>query len=72
MSSNKTTEAKRDAAIRALVELFSNPKLKAHVYHRYILVQHPSGQLVFEQDHSISISSMLWPKPSASGSRGDG
>ena len=27
----------------------TNPKLKSHVYHRYILVQQPSGELVFEQ-----------------------
>jgi hypothetical protein len=50
MSNDETTEAKRDAAIRELVELFSNPKLKAHVYHRYMLVQQPSGELVFEQE----------------------
>jgi hypothetical protein len=50
MSNDKTTEAKRDDPIRALVELFSNPKLKVHIYHRYMPVQQPSGELVFEQE----------------------
>jgi hypothetical protein len=48
MSNDETTTAKRAEAIRALAELFSDPKLRANVYHRYILVQQPSGELVFE------------------------
>ena len=50
MSNEETIARKRDAAIRALGELFSNPKMRAHVYHRYILVRHPSGELIFEQE----------------------
>jgi len=48
MDNEETIARKREAAIRALGELFSNPKLRAHVYHRYILVRHASGELVFE------------------------
>jgi hypothetical protein len=50
MGNEETIARKREAAIRALGELFSNPKVRAHVYHRYILVQRASGELVFEQD----------------------
>jgi hypothetical protein len=50
MSNDETTAPKCAAATRALEELFSNPKLSAGVYHRYILVQRASGELVFEQD----------------------
>jgi hypothetical protein len=50
MSNEETIARKRDAAIRALGELFSNPKMRAHVYHRYILVRRASGELVFEQE----------------------
>jgi hypothetical protein len=50
MGNEETIARKREAAIRALGELFSNPKVRAHVYHRYILVQRASGELVFEQE----------------------
>jgi hypothetical protein len=50
MSTEETIARKREDAIRALGELFSNPKVRAHVYHRYILVQRASGELVFEQE----------------------
>jgi len=50
MSNDETTAAKCAAATRALEELFSNPKLSAGVYHRFILVQRASGELMFEQD----------------------
>jgi hypothetical protein len=50
MSNDETIASKREATIRALGELFSNPKMRAHVYHRYILVQRASGELVFEQE----------------------
>jgi hypothetical protein len=50
MGNDESTAAKRDAAIRALDELFSNPNGSAHVYHSYVLVQQPSGQLAFEQE----------------------
>ena len=39
-----------DGAIRALDELFSNQNGKASIYHRYVLVQRASGELVFEQE----------------------
>jgi hypothetical protein len=52
MSNDETTATKRGAAIRALEELFSNPKVRAPVYHRYVLVQQSSGELVFEQEAS--------------------
>jgi hypothetical protein len=48
MSNEEVIARKGDTAIRALGELFSNPK--AHVYHRYILVRRASGELVFEQE----------------------
>lgn len=48
--SNETTAPKCAAATRALEGLFSNAKSSAGVYHRYILVQRASGELVFEQD----------------------
>jgi len=50
MGNEETIALEREAAIRALGELFSNPKLRAHVYHRYILVRCASGELVFEQE----------------------
>jgi hypothetical protein len=50
MNNEEAIALGREAAIRALGELFSNPKLKAHAYHRYILVRSPSGELVFEQE----------------------
>jgi hypothetical protein len=50
MSNDETTATKCAAATRALEELFSDPKLSAGAYHRYILVQRASGELVFEQD----------------------
>ena len=50
MSEEETIAHKRDAAIRSLAELFSNPKMRAHVYHRYILVRRTSGELIFEQE----------------------
>jgi hypothetical protein len=50
MSNEETIARKRGAAIRALGELFSSPKMRTHIYHRYILVQRPSGELVFEQE----------------------
>jgi hypothetical protein len=50
MSNEETIVRKRAAAIPALGELFSNPKMRAHVYHRYILVRRASGELVFEQE----------------------
>lgn len=49
MSSEGTIARKSEGAIRALGELFSNRKVRAHVYHRYILVRRASGELVFEQ-----------------------
>ena len=50
MSNDETTAAKSAEAIRALRELISDLKLRAHVYHRYILVKRASGELVFEQE----------------------
>jgi hypothetical protein len=50
MSAEETIAGKREDAIRALAELFSNPKVRAHVYHRYILVRLASGELAFEQE----------------------
>ena len=50
MGNEETIALEREAAIRTLGELFSNPKLRAHVYHRYILVRRASGELVFEQE----------------------
>jgi hypothetical protein len=50
MDSEETIARKREAAIRALGELFSDPKSRAQVYHRYLLVERSSGQLVFEQE----------------------
>ncbi len=50
MSKDETVATKCESAIRALGELFSDPKVRAHVYHRYILVRQPSGQLAFEQE----------------------
>ena len=50
MSNDENIGDKRDAAVRALGELFSNPKVSTHVYHRYVLVQQPSGQLAFERE----------------------
>ena len=50
MGDEETIALECEAAIRALGELFSNPKLRAHVYHRYILVRRASGELVFEQE----------------------
>jgi hypothetical protein len=50
MTTEETIARKREEAIRALGELFSNPKVRAHVYHRYILVRRTSGELVFEQE----------------------
>jgi hypothetical protein len=50
MNNEEAIALECEAAIRALGELFSNSELKAHIYHRYILVQRTSGELVFEQD----------------------
>jgi hypothetical protein len=50
MSNEETIARKHECPIRALDELFSNPKMRAHVYHRYILVRRASGELVFEQE----------------------
>jgi hypothetical protein len=50
MANEETIARKCEVAIQALGELFSNPKLRAHVYHRYILVRRGSGELVFEQE----------------------
>jgi hypothetical protein len=51
MSNEEATAAKcAGGSIRALGELFSDPKSRAQVYHRYLLVQRSSGQLVFEQE----------------------
>src|SRR5260370_34765888 len=50
ISNDETVATKCEGAIRALGELFSDPKMRAHLYHRYILVQQPSGQLAFEQE----------------------
>jgi hypothetical protein len=50
MSAEETIAGKREDAIRALGELFSSPEVRAHVYHRYILVRRASGELVFEQE----------------------
>jgi hypothetical protein len=50
MSNEETIARKGDAAIRALGELFSDPKGRAHVYHRYVLVRCSSGELIFEQE----------------------
>jgi hypothetical protein len=49
MSNEEAIARKGDASIRALGELFSNPKMRAHVYRRYILVRFASGELIFEQ-----------------------
>jgi hypothetical protein len=59
MSNEETIARKGDAAIRALGELFLNPKVRAHVYYRYILVRRASGELIFEQSHSTSMSNRL-------------
>lgn len=48
--SKETIEAEADAATRALGEMFSDPKMRGHSYHRYVLVQRASGELVFEQE----------------------
>ena len=45
----QAVDAEVAASIRALGELFSNPKMKAHCYHRYVLVER-AGELVFEQE----------------------
>ncbi len=50
MDNEETIARKREAAIRALGELFSNPKLRAHACRRYILIQRASGELVFQQE----------------------
>ena len=50
MSNEETTARKHECPIRALGKLFSNPKMRAHVYHRYILVRRASGELIFEQE----------------------
>ncbi len=50
MSSEEPIDAKACSAIQALGELFSDPKMRGHSYHRYVLVQRPSGELVFEQE----------------------
>src|SRR5262249_29778959 len=50
MSNDESDAAKCAASIRALGELFSDPKSRAQVYHRYLLVERSSGQLVFEQE----------------------
>jgi hypothetical protein len=50
MDNKETIALECEAAIRALDELFSNSKVRASVYHRYILVQRASGELVFEQE----------------------
>lgn len=50
MGNEETIALEREAAIRALGELFSNPKLSAQAYHRYVLVRRASGELVFEQE----------------------
>jgi hypothetical protein len=47
---SKDEEANRDGAIQALGELFSKPTGKGSSYHRYVLVQRASGELVFEQE----------------------
>jgi hypothetical protein len=39
MSSEETTDVKARSAIQALGELFSDPKLRSHSYHRYVLVR---------------------------------
>jgi hypothetical protein len=46
----QAVDAKAAAAIRALGEMFSNPKVRGACYHRYLLVQRASGELVFEQE----------------------
>jgi hypothetical protein len=50
MTKEEMIARKRDGAVRALGELFSNPKMRANVYHRYILVRRASGELIFEQE----------------------
>ena len=50
MSNDESDAAKCAASIRALGELFSDPKSRAQVYHRFLLVERSSGQLVFEQE----------------------
>jgi len=50
MSNDESDAAKCAGSIRALGELFSDPKSRAQVYHRYLLVERSSGQLVFEQE----------------------
>ena len=50
MSNEETIARKHEASIQALGGLFSNPKLRAHIYHRYILVRRASGELIFEQE----------------------
>jgi hypothetical protein len=47
---SKDENAERDDAIQALGELFSKPTGKGSSYHRYVLVQLASGELVFEQE----------------------
>jgi hypothetical protein len=42
MDNEETIARKREAAIRALGELFSNPKVRAHVCHRYIRPVNPT------------------------------
>jgi hypothetical protein len=49
MSTEETIARNCEDAIRALGELFSNPKVTAQIYHRYVLVRRASGELVFEQ-----------------------
>jgi hypothetical protein len=50
MSGEEGIDVEANAAIRALGEMFSNPKMEGRCYHRYVLVQQASGELVFEQD----------------------
>ena len=50
MKSNDERARKCNGAIEALEELFPNSSGKASIYHRYVLVQRASGELVFEQE----------------------
>jgi hypothetical protein len=62
-------DAETDVATRALVELFSDPKLRGRDYHRYVLVRQESGELVFKQEaldlalHQAIAEAFGEPKP---------
>jgi hypothetical protein len=49
MSNEERIEAETAASIRALGEMFSDPKVRGRCSHRCVLVQR-AGELVFEQE----------------------